>query len=354
MCCGERVTTPARRGGFSLLEMVVTMGILALVMTVMTSIMMTTAKALPSAADADVLLDADERALREALWMVVDAGEVTANAANKLGLAAPDLDRDGDEDEVNFTFSGTEGDPLTMQVSGSEVALLKNVKTFEFSFQRAARSVNDTDGTYETAEMLLDGWRGASSADRTCSLTRTLAMRLVPQLPHDATHFRITRVRYFLKPVSGKTCTVSLSIADATAGGMPDISRVRATVTTTITGLPSGGTMANQSMASNTYWHAAGERPFLWAGSSNVLAEYEIGVDMNAPHAGQFVYQQLGSSAEVATNGAMQFEVYGVVRRPATVPEGRTVGTALTLRVTKVDGTVVRATVPLRNEPEVP
>lgn len=354
MCCGERATTRTRRGGFSLLEMVVTMGVLALVMTVMTSIMMTTAKALPSAADADVLLDADERALREALWIVTDGKQVTANATNKLGLRVPDVDADAVEDEVNFTFGGNAGDPLLMQLAGSEAELIKDVREFSFTFQAATRASSETSGTVESSEMLLDGWRGVSSTTRTCSATRTLAMRLSPQLPHDATHFRITRVRYFVKPVSGKTCAVSLSIADATAGGMPDTTRIRYSVNTTIGGLPAAGTWVAQSTSSNTYWHTAAERPFLWAGSTNLLAEYEMGVDMNVPHAGEFVYQAPLTSAEVATNGALHFEVYGVVRRPAQVVRTRRVATALTMQVLKNNGTVVRATVPLRNEPEVP
>lgn len=354
MCCDERMTARARRGGFSLLEMVVTMGVLALVMTVMTSIMMTTAKALPSATDADVRLDADERALREALWLVADGKQVTANATNKLAIMAPDVDGDASDDEVTFTFAGSAGNPLVMQLAGTDVALVRDVQEFAFEFARSTRTVSQVSGTYETSEMLLDGWSGPVSATRTCSLTRTLAMRLAPQLPHDATQYRITRARYFVRPVSGKTCAVGLSIADATAGGMPDISRVRFTVSTTITGLPVAGAWANQSMASNTYWHAASERPFLWAGTTNLTAEYELGVDTLAPHAGEFVYQQTLGATEIASGGAMLFEVYGVVRRPATTTTTKTVATALMMKVTKVDGTVVRATVPLRNEPEVP
>jgi len=354
MCCNERMRARARRGGFSLLEMVVTMGVLALVMTVMTSIMMTTAKALPSATDADVRLDADDRALREALWLVADGKQVTANAMNKVALMAPDVDGDANDDEVTFTFAGSAGNPLVMQIAGTDVALVRDVQQFAFEFARSTRTVSQVSGTYETSEMLLDGWNGPVSATRTCSLTRTLAMRLAPQLPHDATQYRITRARYFVRPVSGKTCAVGLSIADATAGGMPDITRVRFTVSTTITGLPAAGEWANQSMASNTYWHAASERPFLWAGTTNLTAEYEIGVNTLAPHAGEFVYQQTLGPTEIATGGAMLFEVYGVVRRPATTTTTRTVATALMMTVTKVDGTVVRATVPLRNEPEVP
>lgn len=354
MYCDERMTKRVHRGGFSLLEMVVTMGVLALVMTVMTSIMMTTAKALPSATDADVRLDADDRALREALWLVADGKQVTANATNKLAIMASDVDGDTSDDEVTFTFAGSAGNPLVMQLAGTDVELVRDVQEFVFEFARSTRTVSQVSGTYVTSEMLLDGWSGPVSATRTCSLTRTLAMRLAPQLPHDATQYRITRARYFVRPVSDKTCAVGLSIADATAEGMPDISRVRFTVSTTITGLPAAGAWANQSMASNTYWHAASERPFLWAGTTNLTAEYELGVDTLAPHAGEFVYQQMLGATEIASGGAMLFEVYGVVRRPATTTTTKTVATALMMKVTKVDGTVVRATVPLRNEPEVP
>ncbi len=351
MCCDDRMTARARRGGFSLLEMVVTMGVLALVMTVMTSIMMTTAKALPSATDADVRLDADDRALREALWLVADGKQVTANAMNKVALLAPDVDGDANDDEVTFTFAGSAGNPLVMQLAGTDVALVRDVQQFAFEFERSARTVSQVSGTYETSEMLLDGWNGPVTETRRVRSLSAVGMRLAPILPADATAFRVTRIRVHVKPNSSGDAFMRWGLVDP-SGDLPNSSAIRASVNVDAR-IAVAGAWTDVSFAGNTYWHAAGERPFLLSSAQTLplLHEFEIGCTTLAPHAGNLFDSANGLNV---TNAAMLYEVYGVVRRPATTTTTRTVATALMMTVTKVDGTVVRATVPLRNEPEVP
>lgn len=343
-----------QRRAFSLIELVVATGILALIMGAMASIMVFTSQAMPIKTDKDVRTDADERALREALWMLADAKTFKANASDTVTFITPDIDYDSSDEETLLTFSGTAGDALKFQINGTDQDLIRDVASVTFDVATRTRTRTETSGTYETAEMLLDGWSGPSDATRTCTLTRTLAMRVHPQLPHDATHYRITRARFFVKPVTSKTCLVSMSIADATSGGMPDITKVRTVATTTHTGLASAGAWVSQAFASNTYWYSATERPFLWGGSTNLSAEYELAVDTLAAHAGEFVYQQLGQSAEVATSGAMLYEVYGVVRRPAQVTTTYQAATSLAVHVVRTDGTRITASVALENQPALP
>ncbi len=343
-----------RRHAFTLVEMVVTMGILALVMGAMTSIMMFTAKAMPTSFDADVRTDSDERTLREALWLLADAKVFKQNAPEAVTFITPDIDLDAMDDESQLTFSGSSGDPLVWGINGTLQTLIDNVDSVTFQVSARERTSKTTSGTYETAEMLIDGWPGPMNAQRECTLTKTLAMRLQPQLPHDATQFRITRARYFVKAVDDKTCNVSMSIADATASGQPDITKVRTTASTTHTGVSSSGEWVTQAFASNTYWYAATDRPFLWAGTLSLSAEYELGLETVAPHAGYTVYSRVGSSTERHDNAAMLFEVYAVVRRPATVTSTYNAATVLSVSVVRTDGVTIRASVPLRNQPAMP
>jgi prepilin-type N-terminal cleavage/methylation domain-containing protein len=356
MCGRVKEQTRNMRGrcGFTLIELLVTMGVLTLVMAAMTSMMLATAKALPSAADADVKLDADDRALREALWLLADAKTIVVSESDEVSFKAPDIDNDTKDEDVTLRFAGDSGDPLIMELNGTDVEIVQDVESVQFAFSWRERAGTTVSGTYETAEMLLDGWSGASDATRECSLSRTLAMRLSPQLPHDATQFRITRARYFVKPIASKSCIVSMSIADATAGGLPDLTRVRTTATTTHTGLASGGAWVSQVFASNTHWHAATERPFLWGGTTSLASEFELAVQTIAPHAGEFVYSQAFQSPEVSTPGAMLFEVYGVVRRPNVIANTVMVASGLHVTVQRMDGTTVRCVIPLRNEPVLP
>ena len=344
-----------RRHAFTLVEMVVTMGILALVMGAMTSIMMFTAKAMPTSFDADVRTDSDERTLREALWLLADAKVFLTRNAGEVAFKTPDLDYDGLDDTSQLMFSGTSGDPLMMGLNGTQQTLIDDVASVTFDVAVRERTMTAVSGTYETAEMLIDGWPGPKTDERRCTHTKNLAMRLQPQLPHDATQFRITRARYFVKPVSSKTCNVRMLIADATGAGQPDPAKVRTTASTTHTGLLSSGQWVSQAFASNTYWYAATERPFLWGDTTNMSAEFELGVETTAPHAGYTAYvYEADEPAAISQTAAMLFEVYAVVRRPATVTSTYSAAAVLHVSVVRTDGVVIRASVPLRNQPAMP
>jgi prepilin-type N-terminal cleavage/methylation domain-containing protein len=353
MCCGDCKArcTPRGRGGFTLIEMVVTMGVLALVMTVMTSIMLATAKAMPSAADADVALDADDRALREAAWLVADAKQITSNSPNKLGFRVGDVDKDGGDDEVTLTHGGNAGESLIMTCAGSEVELVQNVRTFTFEFQTGMVAGTTVSGTYDTSEMLLDGWNGPVTDTRKVRSLSVVGMRLAPVLPADATAFRVTRMRVYVKPNNNGDAFMRWQLMDPSSD-MPNLTAVRASVD--VNGrIAVAGDWTDVSFAGNTYWHAANERPFLLASAQTfpLLHEFEIGCTTLAPHAGN-----LWDSASMLniTNAAMLYEVYGVVRRPQLVPSTKNVARAMTVLVERVDGTTVQVTVPMRNEPEVP
>ena len=344
-----------RRHAFTLVEMVVTMGILALVMGAMTSIMMFTAKAMPTSFDADVRTDSDERTLREALWLLADAKGFLTRNAGEVAFKTPDLDYDGSDDTSQLTFSGTSGDPLMMGLNGTQQTLIDDVAGVTFDVAVRERTMTAVSGTYETAEMLIDGWPGPMTALRECSITKSLAMRLHPQLPHDATQFRITRAQYFVKPVSGKTCNVRMSIVDATGAGQPDPARVRTTASTTHTGLLSSGQWVSQAFASNMYWYAATERPFLLGDTADNFAEFLLGIETTAPHAGYTAYvYEADEPATISPTAAMVFEVYAVVRRPATVTSTYSAAAVLHVSVVRTDGVVIRASVPLRNQPAMP
>lgn len=341
--------SPRSRGAFTLIEMIVTMGVLALVMTVMTSIMMTTAKAMPSAADADVALDADDRALREAAWLMADAKQITSSSVNKLGFRVADLDKDGGDDEVTLTHGGNAGDSLIMTCAGSEVELIKNVRSFTFEFQSVSAVASSVSGTYDTSEMLLDGWNGPVTELRKVALLTPGGMRVAPVLPADATAYRITRMRVFVKPNNSGDAFMLWGITGG-SGDTPSAQGFRTAVNDTERVAVPGG-WVEVLFTGNTYWHAPSERPFVvaFAQTAPVGHEFEIGCTTLAPHAGDLYH---GTSS--IANAAMLYELYGVVRRPAVQPVNRFVGTSLTMSVERTDGTVVRATVSLRNQPEVP
>ncbi len=353
MCCDDHQwrSTPRGRGGFTLIEMIVTMGVLALVMTVMTSIMLATAKAMPSAADADVALDADDRALREAAWLMADAKQITSSSINKLGFRVSDLDKDSADDEVTLTHGGNEGDALLLNCAGSEVELVKNVRTFTFEFQPVSVATSTVSGTYDTSEMLLDGWHGPVTETRAVSALVTGGMRLAPVLPADATAYRITRMRVWVVPNSDGDAYMTWRIADA-SGSLPELLSSRASVSSTQT-FAKTGAWVSLTFSGNTYWHAATERPFLLttAQALPLLHQYSIGCTTLAPHAGD-LYDS--ASGPINSNAAMLYEVYGIVRRPRLVSSTKNVARALTLLVERVDGSTVQVTVPMHNEPEVP
>jgi len=121
-----------RRGGFTLIEAVVSAMTLAALMIGMASVMLLAS-----------------RSLRSAAGDVAEAGDATADIVADLNLAqslteqtvtavtmvVPDRDGDGLPETIRYAWSGTAGDPLTREYNGGDATtVVENVHEFDLEY----------------------------------------------------------------------------------------------------------------------------------------------------------------------------------------------------------------------------
>lgn len=123
-----------RHHGYTLIELIVTMGASAILMGGLASVLFISTKAITP--DATATQDANRSSLALAQMMddVRLALDFSERNANAVTFTVPDRDGDGDVETVRYSWSGTSGDPLQYQYnSGTAVTLLADVKVFNLT-----------------------------------------------------------------------------------------------------------------------------------------------------------------------------------------------------------------------------
>ncbi len=212
-----------RRGrlrAFTLVEVVISTAILAIIMLACVSVLVVAQRALvlndpgsapvqaASAREAVDLVTADLRVATS----VVQAGSTTA------ALTVPDRTGDGTPETLVYAWSGTPGDPLTRSYNGGPAAaILENVQALTLSsLLRQAGPPAES----ESAEQLLfyhDDPPGGSLKDYILESTKWCATYFKPSLPANAVSWKITRVWFVAKQEGGVEgfAIVGLRQADA-------------------------------------------------------------------------------------------------------------------------------------------
>jgi len=214
------------RGGFTLVEMVVSMVILAILIGVLGSVATLTARAtnergLPTTqlAEGAEVIDRMSGELRTALSF----GERTSRAVT---FTVPDRDGDGAPETLRYAWSGTPGDPLTRSVNGAVPAVVAG-RVYNLDLAYTVRTVGPPPPppTTETPEMLLasnDDLPGVGTmATFALSSSSWSSQYFKPALPSDAQSWKVTRVQVMLRRDTNSTGTMSLRMQYADAAKRP-------------------------------------------------------------------------------------------------------------------------------------
>jgi prepilin-type N-terminal cleavage/methylation domain-containing protein len=340
------------RRAFSLIEMVLSMSILAIIMGSLASLMMLTSRSLPSAEDSDVADAELRRQLQSTLSHFSDTTSILKLENKHILAKVSDMTGDGAVDAISLTHDD-EAKTLVLDINGQTATVCDDVKSFEISVDSFDRSSPTTSGTIETPDVLIDAYTNSSDSSHRASKSNVVWMRIRPTLGPTATEYRITRVRAFVIPIAGKDTAMSWGITDSTSSGTPNISRVRATANLAAATYTPAGQWITVNFASNTYWHAAADRPFISVASSATAGEIDIATDTLAAHEGYLYYSKF-LSVDTLPNAAMLYEVYATVRSPGTTTSTQTHARSLTITVARTGRNVVTTSIPLRNQPTVP
>ncbi len=212
-----------RPAAFTLLEVVISLVVIGVLVATMSSAIVLATKALPTDdTDAGSIVSAAQvmQQFRDDLQQAIHLTERDPNAVTAV---LPDQDGDGAPEVIRWAWAGSAADPLTRQRNGgAPVIVIKEVETLTLGYAAVDRSAVFPGTPVESAEELLssqDGGTGTGSEKLKSSAW--FGTRVDPNLPADATGWRITRATFYgdKQGGSGSTITVELRDWDSDAPG---------------------------------------------------------------------------------------------------------------------------------------
>lgn len=213
------------RRAFTLVELVAAMAVMTILMLGMGSAMIIAAQGIPDGKSATEIATESRNVLdriSEDLLYTISVTEKTANAITftvadrEHGAAGPET--------IRYAWSGTPGDPLTLEYNGAVAAtLVDDVQEFTLTYNTKAGPAQAGPAVEGPEESFLFQNLDNSGSGAQFDITGSggAAEYFEPTLPSDAISWRVTRVRFIADPRNPKNGTLTVSIREASGTGAP-------------------------------------------------------------------------------------------------------------------------------------
>lgn len=212
-----KATSPARRRrGFTLVEALISMAILAIVLVGAQSAVMIAAKSVPSPTDAVALNAGATSALGRMADDIGVAKAFTVRDATDVEFTVPDRTGDGAADTLRYTWSGTPGDPLVFTLNGgakSVIAPAIHALTFTYETAQEAQPTTYSEGAETTLYSYTTATSGAARpVGKSSGDTYLRAQYFRPTLPADAVSWSVTKVSFWGRRFNNVDSTIDLQV----------------------------------------------------------------------------------------------------------------------------------------------
>ena len=190
-----RCRTPGA-AGFTLIEMVVSLAVFAVLIGAMGSAIVLSTHAMPTRnSDAGRSLAASE-VLQQMADELRGAIYLTRAEPTSVAFVLPDQNGDGNPEAIRYAWSGVAGDPLTRQLNdGAPVALLNAVGSAAFDYPAVDHVRTLPGALVESDEVLLSqSSSGDDAAGFAVDGDDWIGFRIAPSLPAEALAWRVGRV----------------------------------------------------------------------------------------------------------------------------------------------------------------
>lgn len=232
-----------RRAGYTLIELSLSLGVMALLGVAMASAIVLCARAVPGGAaggspdDPTILAGRAAEQIASELHYALD---VTETAPTAVTFTVADRNGDGAPERIRYAWSGKNGDPLTREYnSGPADPVLANAKDFALTYARSAVTSTKATTTAGTSPELLlaffNTYPSGTISDKTLTLSNLsyAAERfyLDPTVvPAGTKKVTFTRAKVWMKGGGGllslsETASVQLKTAGGSPGGVAPGSR---------------------------------------------------------------------------------------------------------------------------------
>ena len=200
-----------RRGGFSMMEMVLSLSVLAVAFSAVGSVLILAAKVMPDPGSAEAAGVDQADALTRLTQDLRAARFITDYSNHAVTLVVDDRSGDGLPDRIDYAWSGDPGDVLSYRINGSApVDLVSGVESFTFALDSASTTDSIAAISEAGPEVALLAHLAANDPGQyeLEETVRGIGQRLAPTLPGGEPYYAVTRARFRAKqkgPVSGTT-----------------------------------------------------------------------------------------------------------------------------------------------------
>ncbi|MDX2016518.1 MAG: prepilin-type N-terminal cleavage/methylation domain-containing protein [Planctomycetota bacterium] len=366
------MTRAAHPRAFTLIEVTVSLSVMALVMIALASVLTLLGRAIPT--ERESLADAHANAARAASALESLAGDLVVastvrdlspspqrftdaqgrEAFRALTFTVPD--RDGDAAPESLTVRWSAGAPVTMTINGGEArTVVENAQDFAVRWETQSETDPGEPGApVEGAEQLLAAYNGATALEMAFTGGNQIQQVFTAWLPPDVISWRVTRVRLELRYSLLSLGTLRVELYRASSATRRATGSALASATLLETVLSATSAYTNVPLPSSASF-VPGElaailiNPAVLGGSRARYSTTGIPDD----YANIATTTSSGSSWTVVSDGSMNYEVWGRITRPAPAV-ARTVQRArrVVLSVTLGDGIARELSVALPGRPE--
>ncbi|MCR4411430.1 MAG: hypothetical protein NUV77_03275 [Thermoguttaceae bacterium] len=341
---------------FTLVELLVALGVLPLLLLGLASAVLVARHAVPDGKRGPSATLSAGRALEQLAAELQYANSVSLTSPAEIVFTTEDRNGDGASETIRYFWSGRPGDPLLRQANGTaSVAVAPSVETFRLDYTTREQPLSATSS--EGAERLLASYTSSINlgsflvdADHWCG------QDFVPDLPSDATAWRVTRVGFRTRVAGLATGSLRVELR-ASAGHLPTMN-VLAAVSLAESSLPAVSYQWVEVPFSSAPQLPPGARMSLIVkGLTSVEAcdiQYQL---LSGSAATSYFVRTANAGADWTTSAGqdMPFYVYGVVSTP-NPPSSRRIldSVQYSLRCTGAGSSTVRGSVRILNQPAAP
>jgi prepilin-type N-terminal cleavage/methylation domain-containing protein len=216
---GIPLTHPRRRRGFTLIELIVSCAIIAVVMVGMMSSVLIAGRAVSRGAT-----DTSAIAAGNAAAVIVNelrtALSVTELTPTAVTFTVPPRNGDASPETIRYAWSGASGASLTRQYNGGTAAnLLDSVQALRFTYDKSTTS---TTQATESAEQTFWSYIGLLSlSNQNINNNNWNGQTFTPSgIPANATSWKVTRVQYMARIHGSATGQTDVQLRTL-SGGLP-------------------------------------------------------------------------------------------------------------------------------------
>lgn len=351
-----------RDNAFTLIETVLSLGIVSVIALSTTSIVLLSSRAMPTNGDTDVANVNTREVTGRIAAELSGATSIVSVAARSIVFTVPDRDGDGTEETFRYRWSGTPGDPLEWQYNGgAAITVASGVRDFTVSVNAATVAQSAAGPSAWGDEQVLYEHQGTFSNSTEVKGTAQVAQYFRPDVPAGATAWTPTRALVKMKrsATASSTPVLVATFYGVTIADLPDLTR---TTTTTLdaSAVTSSSAYANVVITPNAVLSFAPTAPAVLVLAPNLgTTAAKSGMVGHASAVAGYPARLLTSTSSgllwsTDREAGMACTVYGKFYAPTTTTTTvrRATGAVVTLQVST--GSAFSATAQLLERPVAP